>query len=107
MSPTDLSSTTSLVLHSPWQIFAVGCVGGFAGDAAAIWGARLSRPPDYVRSPYFWLCAIGMAIVGGGLAVLYGYPREAILVVNIGASAPLLMQSLASGVPRRREPRIG
>jgi len=104
----DPIQTASMALHNQWHIFAVGCAGGIAGDVFGILGARHSRPPQYFYRPFFWVCTIFMALSGGGLAVLYGFQQvQAFLVLNIGATAPLFFQSLATAVPKKRKLRVG
>lgn len=52
--------------------------------------------PLYARSPFYWVLTVLMILAGGFLAVLYGtHSKNAILVVQIGLSAPLLLRVLA------------
>lgn len=52
--------------------------------------------PVYARSVFYWGVTLTMILASGGLAVLYGVePRNAIMVLNIGISAPLLIRALA------------
>jgi len=104
----DPVQTSSIVLHNQWQIFAVGCFGGIAGDVFAVLAARHGRPPEYLRQLFFWVSAVLLAVLGGVFALLYGFQQvQAFLVIHIGASAPVFFQSLATAVPKRRRPRIG
>jgi hypothetical protein len=49
-----------------------------------------------------------MAALGGALAVLYGVKEvNAMLAVNIGASAPMIIKSLVANIPPSTPPRIG
>ena len=99
-----------LALHSAWTVFFVGFCGGFLGDILGLYELRHTDPsnlPRYLTSKFYWgMCAI-MASLGGGLAVLYGFKDvNAILVVNIGASAPLIIKSLAANAPRLQPPKV-
>lgn len=83
-------------------IFLVGCFGGLIGEIGKWYSLRNS--PDwhtYVGHPVpYAACTILMIVAGGILAVLYGIdPKNAILVLNIGLSAPLIIKALAAIVP--------
>jgi hypothetical protein len=52
--------------------------------------------PDWYSDPKFWVLRGLLAVAAGGLAVLYEVDKP-LLAVNIGASAPLLIQMLAQG----------
>jgi hypothetical protein len=84
-----------------WVIFAVGCGGGIAAEALKWFGLRDSpNTPVYLRSVKYWVLTILMVLIGGGLAPLYGTKDvNALLAVNIGASAPLIIGALFRTVP--------
>lgn len=96
--PQQLSLSSPLLLHGFWQVFGVGSAGGLLGDFVLIWEARTTGAPPHTKSAFYWLCVLGMAAAGGFLTTLYGIDGvQAILALNIGMSAPLIMKTLASG----------
>ena len=88
-------------LNGFWPLFLAGCFGGALAELVKWFGLRESvNLPTYVRSGLYWVITALMVVCGGVLATLYGTQRvTAILGVNIGASAPLIMASLARTVP--------
>ncbi|WP_037604896.1 hypothetical protein [Streptacidiphilus rugosus] len=82
-------------------IFGIGCGGGAVAELSRWWGLRESPSlPAYATSPRYWAITAVMVGVGGFLAVLYGTgSQNAILVLNIGVSAPLIIQALAKTNP--------
>ncbi len=88
-------------------VFAVGCFGGAIGEVAKWFQLRESpNLPDYAKRPLYWIATIVMITFGGGLALLYGVEeRSAILVANIGLSAPLIVKALAAVVPAGAVPK--
>ena len=61
----------------------------------------------YLKSPFYWIMSFMMAALGGGLATVYGFKEvQAIVVLNIGGSAPLIIKSLISGCAPPANPRI-
>ena len=82
-----------------WQIFAVGAFGGLLIEILRLWKIRESEKlPDYYGKALYWYITLAMVVAGGVLAVLYGFEgeRQALMVLNIGASAPALIGALAT-----------
>lgn len=92
-----------------WDTFLWAAGGGLAAEALRWW--RLVRAhqegsavplPAYARSPFYWGLTAVIVLAGGMLAAAYvasGQQLGPILAVNVGASAPLIVQGLASSAP--------
>lgn len=92
-----------------WTTFLWAVGGGLAAEVLRWWrlvqnqrsGATLNLPA-YLRSPFYWALTLLIVLAGGMLAVAYAASGEALgplLAVNIGASAPLIIQGLAASAP--------
>jgi hypothetical protein len=86
-----LVATAPLLLHGYRQVFGVGFAGGFIAELLALYEVRHGGElPTYLRSWFFWIISLVMAVLGGGLTLLYGYDEvQGLLALNIGLSAPL------------------
>ena len=89
-------SNGPLMLRGFTQVFALGFAGGLVGELLGLHELRRSAPaelPKYLKSGFYWFVSFLMACVGGGLATLYGTGDvQALLAMNIGASAPLYLK---------------
>lgn len=96
-------------METTWGAFLWAAGGGLAAEALRWW--RLIRAqqqgttinlPVYARSPLYWGLTAVIVLAGGMLAVAYvasGQRLGPILAVNVGASAPLIIQGLAASTP--------
>ncbi|MGZ4297163.1 MAG: hypothetical protein ACXVE4_08265, partial [Solirubrobacteraceae bacterium] len=78
-------------------------------DSWARQGARATPVPAMFKCVIWWIATIAM-IACGGLAWLYAVSDNQIspiLAVNVGASAPLILASLASAAPQIMPGKIG
>jgi hypothetical protein len=69
-----------------------------------------SQRPETFSDLIYCLWFFGVPLVGGFLAFAYqnsSVSLSPILSINIGASAPLILKSLAAAVPQFGKPKIG
>jgi hypothetical protein len=88
------------MLTSSLQIFLVGLAGGAVLELLHWYNIRRDpQLPAYAGSPFYWIITILMAVVGGGLALLYfGSQADAIVTFHVGLSTPLILQKLTTTV---------
>ena len=80
-------------------IFLCGFAGSVAIDVMAalrIYEAKSVKFPERYRHWFYYVCRLLLACIGGSLAIAYEIDK-AILAINIGASAPLILTSLSQG----------
>ncbi|MCK1728919.1 hypothetical protein [Bradyrhizobium sp. 142] len=89
-----------MTLNSGLQVFLVGFFGGILIELVHWYAIRKDgRLPDYAKSAQYWIASVVMALVGGGLAVLYfGSKAEGIVALHVGLSAPLILQKLTTTI---------
>ena len=82
--------------------FLLGVLGGAFGELLKWWNLRESNNwPDYAKGLRYWILTGAMILVGGLLAAAYKIDSSnALLAINVGLSAPLIIKGLAAAVPR-------
>lgn len=94
----------------PIETFLWGLFGGFGAEVGVVFALRHRLPTEYpywLKSPVYYLVSIVMVLLGGGIAVAYarsGSTLNAILAIQIGASAPLILRKLTETLPE--EPKV-
>ena len=92
-------------MESLGSFFLLGVAGGFVAEFLGLFKLRREAPerwPKYLKTPIYWIISIVMMVVGGGLVILYISSDAAVtpvLALNIGASAPLILQVLTAQAP--------
>ena len=81
-------------------------VGGTLAEFLTVFDLRdkvANDLPYWFRSGFYWISVAGMVAAGGVIALAYvrsGFALNAILAINVGASAPLLLRQAVAGSPR-------
>ena len=87
------------------ELFGWGVLGGFGAEAAMLFEIRHRLPsefPHWMKSVAYWVIALVMVLLGGGMAVAHsrsGNSFNALLAIQIGASTPLILRQLTQTVP--------
>jgi hypothetical protein len=86
-----------------WTVFFFGLIGGALAEVLKWWQLREApTPPAYLKSGFYWIITVIMALVAGILAIAYGIDaNKPVLAINVGVSAPLILKGLASVVPTK------
>jgi hypothetical protein len=95
-----------MILDDKLQMFLWGFGGSCAIEIYTLYQAYNSEsalPQRYKRFG-FWVVRFFLAIVAGGLVIAHDVKDKPLLALNIGISAPLLLQALARGVPSPDQP---
>lgn len=86
--------------------FGFGILGGIFAEVLGLFQLRKTVPdafPVWLKSAFYWVITIMMILCGGGLVDIYlksGIDLKALVAVNIGASAPLIIGALVAQTPR-------
>ena len=92
--------------------FGLGVFGGVLAELLGLFKLRRESPetfPEWMKSVFYWSITVLMILAGGGLVVIYlrsGLSLSALIAVNIGASAPLILGTLVSQTPSASMGRI-
>lgn len=87
-------------LTSALQVFFTGFLGGVVLEVVHWYNIVKSGDwPAYGNSPLYWIITLIMALVGGGLAVIYfGSRADGLVAFHVGLSAPLILQKLTTTI---------
>jgi uncharacterized membrane protein len=91
------------------EAFFYGIAGGLVPELIALYRMREdfhSNKPGWVNSFFYWIITAVMVLVGGLLALLYknsGIELTPVLALHLGASAPILLNSLLAAAPKAIE----
>jgi hypothetical protein len=98
--PPANDGSPGVVLTETWQVFFYAFVGSVAVDVIAIlaiYRADKEFPPEYKKYGY-WFFRIVLALIGGVLAFAFG-ARTPLLALQIGATAPALIERFLQAPP--------
>ena len=95
---------------SPFETFLWGLFGGIGAEVSVVFSLRHRGPKEYpywLTSWTYYMVSGAMVIIGGLVAVAYarsGTTLNAILALQIGASAPLIFRKLSETIPETPKP---
>ena len=99
-----------MILTERWLIFIVGSLGGLVGEFLTLYDESRNAPAArarHNRDAFYWIMSLSMALVGGGLAILYNFKEVNVFaVLNIGASAPVFLKTGFAKFAPPSEPSI-
>ena len=89
-----------MTLTSMLEVFLAGFGGGMVIEVVHWYAIRKDGNwPTYANSVGYWLLSFVMAVLGGGLAILYfGGRAEGLVAFHVGISAPLILQKLTTTI---------
>jgi len=87
-----------------------GLFGGLLAELAGLFEISRTAPADrpyWVGSPFYWIVAVVKVFAGGVVVLAYdrsGMSLNAIVAMNVGASAPLALKTVSGAIPRHTIP---
>jgi len=82
-----------LIINGFFPVYGVGCFGAFLVELHALYSQRTEKKLDLPRK--YWPLSLLMIFAGGGITVIYGINNvSAVLALQLGASAPLIIKRL-------------
>ena len=89
-------------MHPALVTFLYGCGGSIAVEIITVVNLlEKGKPlPKHYSNWIYYLLRLFVVFMAGGLALAYGVYDKPLLAINIGASAPLILQTLAKGLRR-------
>ena len=95
-----------------WEGFLFGVFGGLLAELLGLFRLRHETKesfPEWLRSPFYWAITSFMILAGGALVVVYlksNFTLSALIAVNLGASAPLILGTMVAQVPDVQRAKI-
>ena len=95
---------------SSLEIFLWGLFGGVGAEISVVFALRHREAkefPYWLKSWTYYIVSLVMVSFGGGIALAYassGTTLNAILAIQIGASAPLIFRKLTEAIPETPRP---
>lgn len=92
-----------------FETFIWGLLGGIGAELVVYFGMRhelASELPFWMKSVSYWVVVVAMVLFGGIITLAYfrsGTPLNAILALQVGASAPLFLRKIRDIVPETPE----
>ena len=92
------------------ETFLWGLFGGVGAEVSVVFAHRYRAAKDFpywLKSWVYYITSIVMVFFGGGIAVAYassGTTLNAILAIQIGASAPLIFRKLTETIQETPKP---
>lgn len=92
------------------ETFLWGLFGGVGAEVSVVFAHRHRAANDFpywLKSWVYYISSLVMVFFGGGIAVAYassGTTLNAILAIQIGASAPLIFRKLSETIPETPRP---
>jgi hypothetical protein len=90
-----------MIFDDKLQMFLWGFGGSCAIEIYTLYQAFITEPqlPQRYKSLGFWIVRFLLAVVAGGLVIAHDVKEKPLLALNIGISAPLILQALARSAP--------
>lgn len=100
------ASSEAMVFITSLEGFCLGMLGGFLAEFFGWFKLRKilhTSCPDFAKTMIYWVMTVGMMVVGGIIVYVYiksGFHFQALVAVNIGATAPLLLEGIVKQMPQ-------
>ena len=94
-----------MIINGFFPVFLCGAFGAFLVELLKWYRIRENKVlPHYSKSLIYWIITLLFALSGGILAALYGIKEvHAVLAINIGVSAPLIIGNLCRTIPTKEK----
>ncbi len=94
----------NMTINGFLPVYLCGVFGAFMYELLKWYRIREKEDlPKYIKSIVYWIITILFILAGGLLATMYGIVNvNALLAVNIGISAPLIIENLYRTIPESK-----
>lgn len=90
-----------MILNGWWQVFLAGLMGPVMVEFIKIYRLRGQRIKSKYRKAQYWLLTVPILPISGFIACAHGTQNVRLtLALQLGATAPLLIGTYASGKPK-------